>query len=99
MKVPFLTLWSLLPFVVALVLPRDYEEHDEVYNVRKHPETVQKTMIQYWSRPDVLPHLPEGMKEMVEIYIKQYPEYQYRGSPASSVATSKKMKSDPCNTQ
>lgn len=83
----------------ALILPRYYGIYEKAYNLRKDGEKVQKAMVEYWSRPDVLPHLPEGMKEKVETYIKQYPEYHYKGSEKESETTSKKRKSDPCNTQ
>jgi hypothetical protein len=82
--------------VLGAQITRQYND-DAVYRRRGNHDRVNKKMVEYWSRPDVFPKLPDGMKERVEAYIRQYPEYQWKGS--SSDASDSSKKSNPCNTQ
>jgi hypothetical protein len=99
---PTLALLSIvfIAAVLGLHMPRTKDYGDEEgYRRRKDPEEVDKKMVQYWSRPDVLPKLPEGMKEKVEVYIKKYPEYQYRRLSGSSERTSSSGTENNCPFQ
>ena len=91
----FLTALLLTVTVLGAQITREYTDQ-EMYQRRVDHDRVNRKMVEYWSRPDVLPTLPEGMKEKVEIYIKKFPEYQYKGSAGTS-STSKKT--GPCITQ
>lgn len=71
--------------------------NDAAYRRRKDSEKVNKKMVEYWSRPEVLATLPEPMKEKVHIYIKKFPQYQYKDSPSRSDES--KRKSGPCIAQ
>lgn len=71
--------------------------NDAAYRRRKDSEKVNKKMVEYWSRPEVLATLPESMKEKVDIYIKKFPQHHYKGS--SSRSDESKMKSETCKTQ
>jgi hypothetical protein len=71
--------------------------NDAAYRRRKDSEKVNKKMVEYWSRPEVLATLPEPMREKVHIYIQKFPQYQYKDS--SSRSDESRRKNDPCITK
>jgi hypothetical protein len=78
------TLFVILAFVtLALALPTsDYKR-------RKDPHKVTEKMVEYWTRPDVFPKLPVGVKEHVHKYIQKYPDYHYKGHAKPAPAAPK----------
>jgi hypothetical protein len=75
---------------VAFALPVD-----DNYRRRKHPEKVKQQMVEYWSRPDVLPNLPATVKPEVEKYIVKFPEYHYKPPPPLLKNSSPPPEEDP----
>jgi hypothetical protein len=91
-----LVLFGLITTALAAYdLDHGYTD-DAAYRRRKDSERVNKKMVEYWSQPDVLATLPESMREKVHIYIKKFPQYQYKGSSGGSDES--RRKGDPCIT-
>jgi hypothetical protein len=86
---------NLVAAVLGATITRHYTDTD-VYSRRNDDQKVNKKMVEYWTRPDVLPTLPEGMKNKVETYVKKFPEYHYKGEPKTPDSKNKK---GPCITQ
>ena len=92
-----LVLFGLITTVLAAYdLDHGYTD-DAAYRRRKDSEKVNKKMVEYWSRPEVLATFPEPMREKIDVYIKKFPQYHYRGSSGRSDES--RRKSDPCITQ
>jgi hypothetical protein len=84
-----------------LLTARGYQKGSGYRKFDKDRElAVTKTMVKYWSRPDVLPYLPTGVKEKVEEWIQKFPQWYYqppqRKSPSKS---SKASETHVCKTQ
>ncbi len=92
-----LVLFALISTVLAAYdLDHGYT-NDAAYRRRQDSEKVNKKMVEYWSRPEVLATLPEPMREKVHIYIKKFPQYHYKGSSGTSGKS--RRKTHPCVTQ
>jgi len=87
---------ALIVSAFGATVSRQYVDND-VYRRRRDQDRVHKKMIEYWSRPDVLPKLPQPMKTKVEDYIKMFPEYHYKKGVSTTSSGSKKK--EPCIIQ
>jgi hypothetical protein len=75
---------KLILLLVALLYVHGNQYSPEdlgVYYRRDDHQEVTRKMVRYWSRPDVLPYLPRGMREYVRVYIQKYPQYKYPTPP------------------
>ena|SRR5579871_2159748 len=85
-------------FAAPVVVARGYGKGSG-YNRFKSDEKVVQKMVEYWSRPDVLPYLPEDVKDKVEEYISQFPQYHYRPPKQDSSRSSSPAEPQLCKTQ
>jgi len=93
-------------FAAPMLHPRGYQHGSGYRKFDKERDVrVTKTMVEYWSRPDVLPYLPDGVKDKVEEWLQRFPQWYYQPKPKPVTPPpqpKKKVTEDdlpPCITQ